>query len=164
MNILLKILSKIWFPALVVGILIVFFYYDRMIAIYITIGSMVLIALSMVPFRKFFYNKIESQFFIKYKRIDHIEYALKAGLRPLDAERKMSDMVDAKLMKGKVIFAKPLYIYIHPTILSELKSYLEKGTDMKQIVSQFIEKYGFKNKKEIEVLIDTLKNEKKSDK
>ncbi len=160
MNILVKILSKIWFPALIAGILLVFFYYDRMIAIYITIASMILIAISMIPFRKFFYNKIESEFFINYMRIDHIEYALKAGLRPLEAERKMSDMVNAKLMKGKVIFAKPLYIYIHPTILSELKSYLKKGTDIKHIVTQYIDKYGFKNKKEIEVLIDAVKNEK----
>ena len=161
MNTLLKILSKIWFPGLVVAILIVFFYYDRMIAIYLTLVSMALIILSMIPYRKFLYNRLESQFFINYKRIDHIEYALKAGLRPLEAERKMSDMVYAKFMKGKVIFVKPLYIYIHPEILSEIKSYLAKGVQLKQIVSYYIDKYGFKNKREIELLIETLQQQKK---
>ena len=161
MNVILKILTKIWFPGLIIAILIVFFYYDRLTAIYVTLISMGLIILSMIPYRKLFYNRLESHIFINYKRIDHVEYALKAGLRPLEAERKMSDMVDAKFLKGKVIFAKPLYIYIHPDILSEIKSYLEKGVQLKQIVSYYIDKYGFKNKREIEVLIETLQQQKK---
>jgi hypothetical protein len=118
---------------------------------------MVLLALSMIPFNKFRYNKLERGFFINYHRIDHIEYALKAGLRPLEAERKMADMVDSKIMKGIVYFAKPLYIYIHPDILAEIKEYVIKGVDNKQIMLKYKDACGFKSRKEIDTLVDLLK-------
>jgi hypothetical protein len=118
---------------------------------------MVLLVLSMIPFNKFRYNKLEREFFINFQRIDHIEYALKAGLRPLEAERKMADMVDSKIMKGIVYFAKPLYIYIHPDVLSEVKEFVEKGIDNKHIMLKYKEVCGFKSRKEIDTLVELLK-------
>ena len=153
-----RAISVIWFPILIVVILVVFFFHDRMVAIYMTIAAMALFVISMIPFKKLLYNRIESSFFINYMRIDHIEYALKTNIRPLEGERKMSQMVDSKIMKGRVFFAKPLYVYVHPDVITEVKSFLSQKVDMKQITAYLIENYKFKSKKEIEALIENIKD------
>ncbi len=149
----LKTIGRWWFIFLVAIILIVFLF-NQLAAIIITIITITLFALSYVPTR-LFYRKLEKSL-NKVESIDDKTLARKLK-RPLaQIQEKMFKLSKKQNKKSSlIIFSNGHYIFYNEMIITNFKSYYNKGLGEKETLEK-LKKFDIKTRTEIKTIEETL--------
>ncbi|MFX1443403.1 MAG: hypothetical protein ACFFHV_08320 [Promethearchaeota archaeon] len=171
--IFLKRIIKLWFIILILAILIIYLYYPTP-AIWITVISIIIIALSFIPG---LYLKLRLIKFMKeYYRIDDKTIAKYFGkpLRKIQNKmfvlsqkqegnswlyRLLRRIYEPSLKLGKkkwlIIFYNKQYIFYHMETIEKIKSLYEKGYSDKEMLED-LKEFEIKSRDEIKAIIETL--------
>lgn len=176
-----KIILKYWFIYLVLAILIIYLYYPTH-AIWITVISIIIIALTYIPS---LYLRLRLVRFMKqYYRIDDktIARLLDKPLRKIQnkmfnlSQRQVSQNFLIRLLRKKsevtqkqakkkwlIVFINKQYIFYHMETIEKLKALYLKGYNYTEILEE-LKEFEIETREEIKSIVDTLiKNQRLSD-
>ena len=149
----IKTLGRWWFIFLVAVILIVFIF-NQLVAIIITIITIVLFGLSYVP-NLFFYRKLD-KYLNETDTIDDTTVSKKLKKPLAEVQEKMYKLSKKQEKKDfLIIFSNGHYIFYSEKVINSFKSFYNKGLGEKEILEK-LTKFDLKTRTEIKTIEETL--------
>jgi len=149
----LKTIGRKWFLFLVIAILIVFII-DQLVAIIMTITSIVLFVLSYIP--TLFFNKKLKKFLSENNTIEDKMVAKKLKRTLPQIQEKMHILSKKQNKKNwLIIFTNKHYIFYNEKIVEKFREYYTQGLGEKEILEK-LKNSDIKTKAEIKAIEDTL--------
>ena len=148
-----KTIGRSWFLFLVVAIIIVAFYFP-IIAIWMTVITLVLFLMSYIP--PFFFKNKLYKFMKKYPKIDDINISkrLEKSLEKIqDQMYKLSQNQEKK--KWLIVFLDKHYIFYNQEIIQKFKENYNKGLSEKEILDN-LKDYKIETRSEIKNITTAL--------
>lgn len=151
--VMLKSIGRKWFLILVVVIVIIYFI-NQLVAIWMTIITLVLYAISFIPL--FFFNYRLKKYMKNFYAIEDKAIA-RNFKRPL---KKIQDKMFKLSQKQKkknslIIFLNKQYIYYNQTTIEKYKQFYSKGFGEKEMLEK-LKKLNIKTRSEVKAIEEIL--------
>ena len=149
-----KSIGRSWFILSIVIILVIFFY-NQEVAIWLTLILLILVSLSYIP--SFSFKKKFIQAMRDYDVITDAEISKKL-MRPLNYIREQMFILfkNQKRKKWLIILLNNRYIFYNFIAIQKFKEFYDQGYGEKQILENLQKELNIKTRAEVKAIEDTL--------
>ena len=150
------ILKKIWI-FLLIGVVLIIFLFNREIAIWVTIISLVTLIIYYLPYLSFKSRMI--RFMNQHSKIEDKNVAQNFGVKLDEIKEKMHKLFQSqKRKKWLIVFLSNRYIFYREDIISKFKELYYRQYNEKQIFENLKGTVNIRTRAEIKAILDTLVN------